>query len=300
MEDEETPLSPVEVEIIQKEIRDSNESEKAAAPPKLELENIEDEIDENNNNLNEVQNNISGSPNRVQLPPDLDEWIKAVIHEYNKRATKCNKESPSQPLRFRSVRDLADGFFVALLIMDRCPDAVSAHNVPRCNNREQKLKNWDFLSWRVLAKIGFKLEKARYEAIVDLDVRTLINFIAELKRFLDKHYEKKESVSMSSTFLANVPVGSLVPPELNSPRSKKPMEHIPNFAVLDSKTKKALKEKESLLIRNRKCVEELQNRFAALQGQVQERNTEIESLTRVQTPQMGKFEKEDSGCCLLL
>ena len=35
-------------------------------------------------------------------------------------------------------------------------------------------------------------------------------------------------------------------------------------------------------------------------GQVQERNTEIESLTRVQTPQMGKFEKEDSGCCLLL
>ena len=71
---------------------------------------------------------------------------------------------------------------------------------------------------------------------------------------------------MSSTFLANVPVGNFVPPELNSPRSKKPIEQLPNFTVLDSKTKKALKEKESLLIRNRKCVEELQTRFAALQG----------------------------------
>ena len=119
MEDEETPLTPAEVEII-REIRENNESEEAAAPPKLELENIEDEIEENNNNLNEVQNNISGSPNRVQLPPELDEWIKAVIHEYNTKSPKCNKESPSQPLRFRSVRDLADGFFVALLIMVVC------------------------------------------------------------------------------------------------------------------------------------------------------------------------------------
>ena len=36
-------------------------------------------------------------------------------------------------------------------------------------------------------------------------------------------------------------------------------------------------------------------------GQVQERNSEIESLTRIETPKMGKYAKdEDPGCCLLL
>ena len=73
---------------------------------------------------------------------------------------------------------------------------------------------------------------------------------------------------MNSRVLVTTPVTQFIPPDLNSPRAKKPVAHLGNFHVLDKRTNRTLLDKDKVLTKNRKCIEELQARFAAVQVRV--------------------------------
>ena len=75
-----------------------------------------------------------------------------------------------------------------------------------------------------------------------------------------------ETGSNSSRIIVKTPVKKYIPEVIHSPRSKKKIELLPNFGVLRPKTKRALRNNETLLIRNQECIDELQARFSALQG----------------------------------
>jgi len=78
--------------------------------------------DANNNTENSKNNQTEMAKNRTALPDELYEWVQNVIQEYNKKCLN-QKEKPKNPLKLKTLRDLTDGFIIALLIM------VSANNV---------------------------------------------------------------------------------------------------------------------------------------------------------------------------
>ena len=73
---------------------------------------------------------------------------------------------------------------------------------------------------------------------------------------------------MSSQVLVKTPVVTYIPSVLSSPRLKKPVHALPNFHVLDPATQKTLIEKDDTIIKNKKVIQELQDRFASLQARV--------------------------------
>jgi len=72
---------------------------------------------------------------------------------------------------------------------------------------------------------------------------------------------------LNSRVLVTTPATQFIPPDLSSPRAKKPVAHLA-FHVLDKSTKRTLLDKDKVLANNRKCIEELQARFAAVQVRV--------------------------------
>ena len=73
---------------------------------------------------------------------------------------------------------------------------------------------------------------------------------------------------MNSRVLVTTPATQFIPPDLNSRLPKKPVAHLANFHVLDKSTKRTLLDRDKVLTTNRKCMEELQARLAAVQVRV--------------------------------
>lgn len=80
--------------------------------PVLKNEFIEEVQPVNNN---ESKSKTPQSTHIPGLPDELDEWIHPVIEQFNKDYVTHN-DKPIKPIKVRSIRDLCDGFIIALLI----------------------------------------------------------------------------------------------------------------------------------------------------------------------------------------
>ena len=85
-----------------------------------------------------------------------------------------------------------------------------------------------------------------------------------------------------------------VPAVINSKKSRRKLKNLKGFVLLEDCDRQILEEKEAALNRHRICINELQERFRTMQGEIREKKQQIQQLESGQIE--GKFSTYSIGC----
>ena len=183
--------------------------------------------------------------------------------------------------------------------------------MPRSFNKRQKQSNWQFLNERVFDRIGFKIDDQLINDIIERDKKKLTEFVAQLKKMLEEHYPKVNTrkfrgflkltpyfqipVDPKSSKMMLRPLEEIykIPAVINSTKSRRKVHKLRSFNLLDEADRQILLDKDKLLSQHRVCINELEARFKALQGDIKERKLQIHNL------ESGKVEGKFSNTLLL-
>jgi len=275
------------------------------------LGNAKVEEDEVNDNPEPVETSPKKSPTKEQKKTvsdaigndEIQEWMVHIVDAFNRESMiryERGEISDKNPIIVKSTRDLEDGFVIGLAIRAHCPNLIAPHNITRSSNRKQKLSNWVFLNERVFNKLGFKIEDQLITDVVDHDKQRLIDFILMLKNLLERHHPQKP-VDPSSSNMMLRPLEKIyqIPALLNSKRSKRKVSQLKAFHLLEPADQSILLEKEKVLTRHRVCINELESRFRAVQGDIKEKKATIARIERgdPEDEDGEKQENKKKGCC---
>jgi len=150
------------------------------------------------------------------------------------------------------------------------------------------------LNERVFDRIGFKIDDQLINDIIERDKKKLTEFVIQLKKMLEEHYPKIPVDPKSSKMMLR-PLEEIykIPAVINSTKSKRKVHTLRSFNLLEEADRHILLEKDKLLSQHRVCINELEARFKALQGDIKERKLQIHNL------ESGKVEEPEQkkGCC---
>jgi len=264
-----------------------------------------------NNNVSPHRKNQTPQPSVLQTKPvvsgisdEITPWLSVIIEFYNEEIVRLHEReliTDKTPVTIKSSRDLEDGFVVGLAIRSHCPNLLSPHNLPRTFSRKQKLANWEFLNERVFSKLGFKIDDQLISDIIDHDKQRLVDFIVHIRVLLERDFPKKP-VDPSSSNMMLRPIERIyqIPSIINSRRSKRKVSTLKAFHLLDEEDRSILLEKEKLLTRHRICINELESRFRAVQGDIREKKQLIVKIEQGDTKDSPQPNATEKGCCTLL
>jgi len=260
----------------------------------------EDHPNENVNSRKSFKEVVSGLPKEFDGGgggDSVSKWLTNIINEYNNENIKLYEKElirDKNQMSIKCIRDLEDGFVIGLAVRYHCPNLLSPHNLPRSFNKRQKQTNWQFLNERVFDRIGFKIDDQLINDIIERDKKKLTEFVVQLKKMLEEHYPKIPVDPKSSKMMLR-PLEEIykIPAVINSSKSKRKVHKLRSFNLLDEGDRQILLDKDKLLSQHRVCINELEARFKALQGDIKERKLQIHNL------ESGKVEEPEKkhGCC---
>jgi len=237
---------------------------------------------------------------------EIQNWLLSIVEAFNveyKRRYERGEISDKNPIIIKGTRDLLDGFVIGLAIRAHCPNLVAPHNITRTLNRRQKLSNWQFLNERVFNKLGFKIEDQLIMDIVDHDRQRLIDFVLMIKNLLERDHPQK-AVDPSSSNMMLRPLERIykIPSILNSKRAKRKVSQLKAFHLLDPADQSILLEKEKVLVRHRVCIDELETRFLAVQGDIREKKQMIKRIEAgdPEDDELLNEKKTKKKCCCII
>jgi len=250
---------------------------------------------------------VSGLPKEFDARDGSNEsssvtsWLTNIINEYNNENIKLYEKElirDKNQTAIKGLRDLEDGFVIGLAVRYHCPNLLSPHNLPRSFKKRQKQINWKFMNERVFDRIGFKIDDQLINDIIERDKQKLIEFVVQLKKMLEEHYPKIPVDPKSSKMMLR-PLEEIynIPSVINSRKSKRKVHSLRSFNLLSETDRQILLDKDSILSQHRVCINELEARFKALQGDIKQRKTQIHNLEngKVEEPE----QKKAKCCCTI-